>query len=194
MQRIRTRLSFANVVSLIALFVALGGSSYAAVTLARNTVGAAQIKAGGVGSSEVKNGSLLRKDFKRGQLPAGATGPQGAQGPQGPAGERGATGAFGAATVQFEQATVDLADGTSASYNAFCLDGQQAIGGGARGDDFDSEDTAVTSSRPAISSTNTGAPIDGQGFTGWRTTVRNLAGGVAAGIRPEVWVICVPAP
>ena len=46
MQRIRARLSFANVMSLLALFVALGGSSYAAVTLARNSVGAKQIKAG----------------------------------------------------------------------------------------------------------------------------------------------------
>lgn len=92
MHRIRARLSFANVVSLIALFVALGGSSYAAVTLVRNSVGAKQIKAGAVRSSEVKNGSLLRKDFKAGQLPAGDKGDTGAQGPQGPAGATGAPG------------------------------------------------------------------------------------------------------
>jgi hypothetical protein len=35
---LRQRLTFANVVSLIALFVALGGSSYAAVTLKKNSV------------------------------------------------------------------------------------------------------------------------------------------------------------
>ena len=36
--RLRTRLSFANVVSVIALFVAMGGTSIAALTLARNSV------------------------------------------------------------------------------------------------------------------------------------------------------------
>ena len=44
MQWIRSRLSFANVISVIALFVALGGASYAAVTLPKNSVGAKQIK------------------------------------------------------------------------------------------------------------------------------------------------------
>jgi hypothetical protein len=36
--RLRTRLTFANVVSVIALFVALGGTSVAALTLSRNSV------------------------------------------------------------------------------------------------------------------------------------------------------------
>jgi hypothetical protein len=111
MHRFRARLSFANVVSLIALFVALGGSSYAAVTLTKNSVGAKQIKAGAVRSSEVKNGSLLKSDFKSGQLPAGATGPQGPIGPQGPRGATGATGATGEAGTARAFARVAL-DGT----------------------------------------------------------------------------------
>jgi hypothetical protein len=37
MQRIRSHLSFANAISMIALFVALGGTSYA---LAKNSIGA----------------------------------------------------------------------------------------------------------------------------------------------------------
>jgi len=44
MQGIRNHLTFANVISMIALFVALGGASYAAVTLPKNSVGAKQIK------------------------------------------------------------------------------------------------------------------------------------------------------
>jgi hypothetical protein len=114
MQRIRAHLSFANAIALIALFVALGGSSYAAITLARNSVGAKQIKAGAVRSSEVKDGSLLRKDFKSGQLPAGPQGPQGLQGPAGTPGAAGAPGAPGTATA-FARIAADgtLEPGTS---------------------------------------------------------------------------------
>jgi hypothetical protein len=103
-------------------------------------------------------------------------------------------GGFDTVTVQFEEATADLADGASASYDVFCPAGEQAIGGGARGDATDSEATNVGSSRPAISASNTGPPVDGQSFTGWRATVLNPAGGVTTGIRPDVWVVCVPAP
>ena len=66
-----------NAVALLALFVALGGTSYAAVKLPKDSVTAVQIKAGAVRTGEVKNGSLLKKDFKAGQLPKGAPGPAG---------------------------------------------------------------------------------------------------------------------
>lgn len=193
----RRRLTFANVMSMLALIVALGGTSYAAVTLPKNSVTSTQIKKGTIVGSDihanaitgakVKDKSLKAADFAAGQLPAG---PKGDTGPQGPKGD---TGAFGAATVQFSQATVDLADGAKQSYNAFCLAGQQAIGGGGRGDATVSEETSVTSSRPAVSASNTEPPPAGTGFAGWRITVTNTTGGVTTGIRPEVWVICVPA-
>ncbi len=88
MSSIRRRLSFANVVSCIALFVALGGASYAAIQLPKNSVGAKQIKPSAVNSSKIKNGSLDVTDFKPSQLsqlkgPTGPTGPRGASGPQG---------------------------------------------------------------------------------------------------------------
>jgi hypothetical protein len=44
----RPRLSYANVVSTLALFLALGGASYAALTLPRDSVGAAQLRDGAV--------------------------------------------------------------------------------------------------------------------------------------------------
>jgi hypothetical protein len=71
---IRTRLTYANVVASLALFLALGGVSYAAVTLPKNSVGSKQIKSNAVTSSKVKDGSLLGKDFKAGQLPTGPKG------------------------------------------------------------------------------------------------------------------------
>jgi hypothetical protein len=86
-----------NVVAYLALSVALGGTSYAAVKLPRNSVGTTQIKADAVTSAKVRNGSLLAKDFKAGQLRAGPQGAQGPQGPQGPQGEKGDTGAAGSA-------------------------------------------------------------------------------------------------
>ena len=83
-----------NSLALLALFVALGGTSYAAVALPRNSVGANQIRTAAVASSEVKDRSLTSRDFKSGQLPAGA---RGAAGPVGPAGAPGAQGAQGPA-------------------------------------------------------------------------------------------------
>jgi hypothetical protein len=44
MGKLRGRLTFANVVSVIALFVALGGTSYAVFKLPKNSVGAKQLR------------------------------------------------------------------------------------------------------------------------------------------------------
>jgi hypothetical protein len=93
---LRRRPSPATVIAVLALFVALGGTSYAAVKLPKNSVGKKQIRTGAVASSEVRNGSLLAQDFRAGQLPAGPTGATGARGATGPRGRTGATGARGA--------------------------------------------------------------------------------------------------
>jgi hypothetical protein len=74
----RLQISPALVVACIALAAALGGTSYAAFALPRNSVT----------SREVKNRSLRAVDFARGQLPRG---PRGLTGPAGPAGPSGAS-------------------------------------------------------------------------------------------------------
>lgn len=91
-------------IALIALFVALGGTSYAATQLPKNSVGPTQIKANAITSPKVKDGSLVPADFKPGSIANGApgapgvpgadgaAGPQGPQGPQGPKGDKGDTG------------------------------------------------------------------------------------------------------
>jgi hypothetical protein len=91
--RFRKHLSYANVMATIAVFVALGGSSYAAITLSKNSVkskhiGKGQVKRSDIGknavtSAKVKNFSLLAQDFRAGQLPSGPPGQQGSQGPPG---------------------------------------------------------------------------------------------------------------
>jgi hypothetical protein len=95
-------------------------------------------------------------------------------------------------TVQSTTAETNLVDGAKASYEASCPAGQVAIGGGGRGDDFNSELTVVGSSRPSVAGGL--VPANGQPFDSWRLTVQNPAGGAEPGIQPTVWVICAALP
>jgi hypothetical protein len=79
------RLSYANVVATLALFLALGGGAYAAVHLPRGSVGSAQIRAGAVGSREVRNHALHVSDLST-SARALLRGQRGAPGPAGPTG------------------------------------------------------------------------------------------------------------
>jgi hypothetical protein len=81
--------------ALVALFVALGGTSYAAIKLPANSVGTKQIKKSAVTTAKVKDGTLTKKDFKSGQLTAGPKGDKGDAGPQGPQGPQGLQGPSG---------------------------------------------------------------------------------------------------
>lgn len=102
-----------NVVAYLALFVALGGTSFAAATVItgknvknssltgadvknssltgtdvkNNSLGGSDIGTGAVNSDDVANGSLLALDFASGQLPAGPQGPKGDTGPPGDPGQ-----------------------------------------------------------------------------------------------------------
>jgi len=74
--------------SSLALFIALGGISYAAATLPKNSVGTKQLKADAVTGAKIKRGSLQKSDFARGVLPkAGVAGPAGAGGAKGDKGD-----------------------------------------------------------------------------------------------------------
>jgi hypothetical protein len=81
-------------VALVGLFVALGGSSYAALQLPRGSVGTKQLKNNAVTSRKVKNNSLLVRDFRASQR-ALLRGPQGERGELGERGERGLQGVQG---------------------------------------------------------------------------------------------------
>lgn len=87
--------TYAEIVATLALFIALGGISYAAIKIPNNSVGTKQLKKSAVNSAKVRDRSLLAKDFRKGQIPHGATGAQGAPGMIGPTGAAGATGASG---------------------------------------------------------------------------------------------------
>jgi hypothetical protein len=78
LNRIRRRLNYANIVASLALFVALGGVSYAASTAAKNSVkstsiGNGQVKnvdlgSNAVTSSKIKNNSIKGADILESSL------------------------------------------------------------------------------------------------------------------------------
>ena len=175
---IRSRLTFANVVSLLALFVALSGGAYA-LTIPKNSVGPRQLKKNAVttpklkndavGSAKVRDRSLRATDFAPGQLPAGS---RGLQGPPGARGERGLQGAAGATNVIVRLGTPNsILAGTTESVTATCQPGERAVGGGFAPESGVTVDTVrVVYSTPTSGASNAG---DGTTPTGWNTRVFN---------------------
>jgi hypothetical protein len=68
LKRLRPHLSYANVLSTIAVFVALGGGAYAATQLPANSVGTTQLKNGAATSRKIKDHTIVRKDVASGQF------------------------------------------------------------------------------------------------------------------------------
>lgn len=179
---IGAKLTYANVVGSLALFIALGGVSYAAVELPARSVGSKQLRAGAVTSAKVKDGSLRLADFKPGQLPrvaargVGGPGgpggpPPGGPGPGGPRGETGAKGDPGATAVgPAGQTGARGADGPAGNAGA---DGAQGADGavGATG-------------QPGPIGLN--GPAGSQGPAGVVTTAR-ISGFVAATLPQDDW-------
>ena len=58
----KPRLSFANVTSMLALFIALGGTSYAAATLSSNSVNKSHLRTNSVGKSEIRSRAVGRAE------------------------------------------------------------------------------------------------------------------------------------
>jgi hypothetical protein len=68
MSKLRKRLSFANVMSVIAVFIALGGSSYAISKLPKNSVGPKQLKKNAVTTAKIKNKAVTGAKIKPGTI------------------------------------------------------------------------------------------------------------------------------
>jgi hypothetical protein len=134
----------AMVLAAIALLVALGGTSIAAVSnVPRNSVGTPHLKANAVTSAKIRNNqitsadvrnrSLLRSDFRPGQLPAGPTGPQGPP------------GLSGREQVSAESV---LTSGAPKTVTANCPAGKKVIGGGTEVSGAGRARVTVTESHP----------------------------------------------
>ncbi len=170
------RLSYANVMATIAVFIALGGGALAATQVKKNSVGAKQLKRDSVTSAKVKDGSLLGSDFAAGQLPAGERGPQGPQGAQGAPGATNVVVRYGeeGKPKQHEEA----------ESNAKCLPGEAVTGGGFDFiEPFEPEFPAtehfyILASRPSLEQGTEGsitypAPADGAAASGWLVAMSN---------------------
>jgi len=104
----------------LALFIALGGTSYAAVTIGsaeirNNSIQGVDVRQSTLTGADVSDGSLEPKDLKAGTAlagPAGAAGPAGPVGPTGSEGPKGESGAAGAAGA-------DGAQGPAGATNAY---------------------------------------------------------------------------
>lgn len=58
MKRILGKATYANVMATIAVFIALGGASYAALKLPKNSVGTKQIKDNAITAAKIRNGAV----------------------------------------------------------------------------------------------------------------------------------------
>jgi hypothetical protein len=184
---------YANVTATLALFVALGGTSYAAATISsadvqngslrsvdikneslksqdvdNGSLTGSDLKNGSIKSSDVDNASLLAADFKPGELPAGPTGPQGPQGVQGPQGPAGATNVVARRTDNI------VPNGGAERHDVQCAAGERAVGGGAGFGGVAFDDRIILFSEP-IEADGT-IPEAGETATGWSAGGGNVSG------------------
>jgi hypothetical protein len=181
---LRARMTYANVMATIAVFIALGGSSYAAIKVTGKNVKDSSltgrdVKNSSLTTSDVRNRSLLAQDFKAGQLPAG---PQGIPGTNGEKGDKGNQGERGpsdgwAVPLVGGAAEVSLPPG---QYVA------QAVG---RWQNQSSVDPALHECLPSVTFPGDPEPILGPGTTtvppdswgsvssSWAFTIRDEPGG-----------------
>jgi hypothetical protein len=193
--------TYTNVTATIALFIALGGSSYAAASLTgadvRNgtvtgadlrsesvkgrdvdngSLTGSDLKPGSVTTSDLDDGSLLGADFKAGQLAAGPVGPQG------PAGTT--------EVLSRRVAEVPLLEGERKEVIARCLPGEVAVGGGAVHDGTVSDLVSIAYSYPLEADDS--PPEDGERATAWLAGGHNL---FISGVdrKMTVYVLCANA-
>ena len=210
--RLRPRLTYANVMATVAVFVALGGSSYA-VTLGKNSVKSKHIAKGqvkrsdigrnAVDSSKIANGKLRAADFAPGQLPKGDKGDAGpSSGPatasvrvgglltagangSGPGcvdGVPGGSKGFRDAANLLVNGGCGGGAGGSAETTVSCQAGEFATGGGY---------TYQSGKRHALVTENAPSPASaGQTPTGWHIKVETLTNDGSNDTPVTPYVVC----
>jgi hypothetical protein len=114
--RFRPRITYANVTATLALVVALGGTSYAALT-----IGGENVRDGSLTGADLKDGSVGPADLASSQRIAATAKkkkPKSKPGPQGPPGAQGPPGPAGAAPACAGNGSGD----TMVSAGAVCID------------------------------------------------------------------------
>jgi hypothetical protein len=181
--QLRSRLTYANVMATLAVFIALGGSSYAALRITGkdvrdNSLTGADVKnltgkdvrdnsltgadVRHLTSVDVSNGSLLAEDFARGQLPRGE---------KGDPGERGPSGATSVVVRTTDGASVSSTADSDAIV-AMCGPGERATGGGGQ---FSAPDTGDVITRSSPTNAAGTIAVAGEIPVGWATRLHNGA-------------------
>jgi hypothetical protein len=121
MRFVRSKLTFANVVALLALFIALGGSAYA-IHLGKNAVKTKNIKDGAVTEAKLANAAVTASKL--------------------------AAGAVKTPSVVVRVDSKPLNDGSSAIPRAVCHADEVAVGGGSEVSNSGNGDILFESLRP----------------------------------------------
>jgi hypothetical protein len=177
-------------VAYLALFAALGGSAYAAVTVTGK-----QIQDGTITGKDVKNRSLGAAKLSASALgslagergpagpqgPAGPKGDPGKQGPTGPAGatgQQGPQGAAGVTNIEYRVSSgVSVPKDGDASDQVNCTSGKAALGGGAAQFPSGAPMRVISSAPGGANGTS----------TGWSVQIHNQGGNAFTAF---AWVVC----
>jgi Collagen triple helix repeat (20 copies) len=189
MRLILRRLSrrHSTAVAYVALFAALAGSAYAAVTVTGSNV-----KDGTITGRDVKNRSLGAGELRANAVsslagprgaqglpgPMGDTGDEGPVGGSGPAGPVGPAGTRGISGLQYLKIARTISTGKITSWSVECPIGKKPLGGGVKPRSL-SDEVRIVHSAP--STTETGQA------TGWAATIYKLSG---PDLVYDAWVIC----
>jgi hypothetical protein len=182
LSKLFSRLSYANVVSTIALFLALGGVSYAAVRLPANSVGTRQLKRGAVTGVKIKNRAVTSSKIAANAVSGFnvdestlAAVPEATHATS--ADSATSAGSSPLARVHYEVKTVNVPSTfMPLTSTVACPGGLYLAGGGA------------TVSDPNNAYINDSAPIN---RTTWQASVYPYSGAPASTM--TIWAICAPA-
>jgi hypothetical protein len=165
LKRVQKVLSFSNVVAVLALFLALGGSVYAASTTPK--INGSKIKPKSIPGNRIKARSLTGAQIKARTLTGAKVKPGSLTGKQVVGSSLTGVSASSLGAVTYGVTTVTLTQGspTGTSTSASCPPGQKAIGGGA------------VLSNDALAYVNDSGPQVSR--TGWEATGRTWSQGVA---------------
>jgi hypothetical protein len=182
MEAMRRHLTYANVVSTLCLFIALGGTSYAAIKVTGKAV-----KDGTLTGADVRDNSLKSSDIsglRAGDFSGpsrGAAGPRGATGPEGPRGAAGATN-----VIMRRGELYPIEAGLNSNAIVYCRAGERAIAGGAEwGAPPTPGQQSLVASTPWVTGI-VGNP-DGGVPTGWFVAGSNTT---ATQKQLRAWVVC----
>jgi len=117
------RLTYANVVATLALFLALGGAAYAATQLPANSVGTRALRANSVVTGKLRDGAVTESKLSPGVRKRlgrtgarGAEGAAGSEGRQGPEGREGKQGPAGEGLLGGEETSLYVQNGFTGSF------------------------------------------------------------------------------